>query len=92
MTAKACAKGGYHRSHAEENPYQIRTDLILCTYEIRRFFEGGQKNDGILSRGGLLLSPSAMVDRWRRLCTGGIFTETLLPAISLEDFKFVFKI
>ena len=30
-----------------------------------------------------------MVDRWRRLCTGGIFTETLLPAISLEDFKFV---
>jgi len=45
------AKGGYHRSHAQENPYQIRTDLILCTYEIRRFFEGGQKNDGILSRG-----------------------------------------
>ena len=47
----SATKGGYHRSHAQENPYQIRTDLILCTYEIRRFFEGGKKNDGILSRG-----------------------------------------
>ena len=56
------------------------------------FWGGSKKRRNPVQRGwGWLLSPSAMVDRWGRLCISGIFTETLLPAISLEDFKFVLK-